>query len=440
MTQRLVYICTATSAGIVNVLPLLHLGLDRLAALIILVGAAENDPRKATDGERSEALLPAERLQQFVRERGVTTERIEPICHDPNDDLWWQETVRALFDRFVDHDISVNITGGPRGMLCASLLGALGAIGAPSRPNRSLRFHVYRGGPARVVEMWPNAGGEQLLDKERLSLDEYLRLNGLEGLDGPDATAQRRERAGRARVLEALWNWVRANSTAHIRRGRIRFLPRLGQAIVAGKTAELRFSDRGMLASLVQRSAGALAPIGLAGGPSRPTTDERRLAQKLLGGAWLEELLALRLDRIFAGADVQVIQSLRVRYTDAVESKSDVAEIDVVVFDGAQLHFVECKAKNYVGKRNSDGSGKSSGIKHANISQLVELRRRLVGPQGLSFIYNLQPKPSIKEAPEDAAHFEALRVGATQNGIGFVVNIDGLLTIEEAFRKVLRRG
>ena len=64
--ERFIYVCNAGRAALVNALPLIHAGLDRVARVVVFCGADGPDTLNAA--ARAEAVDPALRLEGCLTE------------------------------------------------------------------------------------------------------------------------------------------------------------------------------------------------------------------------------------------------------------------------------------------------------------------------------------------------------------------------------------
>jgi len=60
--ERFVYVCNASRASLVNILPMVHAGIDRIEELVIFCGARSLHSKDAN--EIAEAIDPANRLRR----------------------------------------------------------------------------------------------------------------------------------------------------------------------------------------------------------------------------------------------------------------------------------------------------------------------------------------------------------------------------------------
>ena len=121
--ERIYYVCNSGSGIVVNATPLVQAGADRIAGMRVLCGV--RNPKKPTPAERRESIRPAERLKAFAREIGVDTID-EPMHADPDSYVAWSGLLDDLTQRARELGATLvyNVTGGPRTVPLAALLGA----------------------------------------------------------------------------------------------------------------------------------------------------------------------------------------------------------------------------------------------------------------------------------------------------------------------------
>ena len=93
--ENMTYICSATRRSLVNGLPIMLAGPDRIRKLIILVGA----PNRGKDQpqELSEAINPAKRLARLFKEWGPSL-HVELQYGDPDDAPAWTKIVEMVLE------------------------------------------------------------------------------------------------------------------------------------------------------------------------------------------------------------------------------------------------------------------------------------------------------------------------------------------------------
>ena len=89
--ERFVYVCNASRASLVNILPMVHAGIDRIEELIIFCGAGSLHSKDAN--EIAEAIDPANRLRrnasQWSKGR-LSGKRISVFPGDATDIAKWR--------------------------------------------------------------------------------------------------------------------------------------------------------------------------------------------------------------------------------------------------------------------------------------------------------------------------------------------------------------
>ena len=126
--ERFVYVTSATGASVVNVLPLVHAGIERVAKVILFCGVAKQRSKDAVD--RREATDPAEHFAKLVKSMhaeaalaGAGEGHNRPVPEVLTrqgliDDVGvWQEALDWAIGeaKAMDLPLLFNVTGGTRG-------------------------------------------------------------------------------------------------------------------------------------------------------------------------------------------------------------------------------------------------------------------------------------------------------------------------------------
>lgn len=176
--DRFVYVCTATKGGIVNIAPMLNAGPARVVGLLVL--RAVNDLEKLTETEKSNAILPGERLMEYAKSHlDLEPENMGFIDGKPDSFTDWTDVLpkASQMAAGLNAEIVFNITGGPKPVVLGTLLGA-GASGqnAPitmiSFGHNSVSKKAFFDASGQLIE-------EFLPVDLNLGLSDYLKSVGL---------------------------------------------------------------------------------------------------------------------------------------------------------------------------------------------------------------------------------------------------------------------
>ena len=377
--ERIHYVCNSGSGIVVNASPPMQAGRERIAGMTIL--CATPDWSQPKPEELRESLAPMRRLCQFARERLEID--ADAVYGAPDSSGGWigaldREAKRAAK---LDATLVYNVTGGPRSLPIAALLGAPNAVRAQifaisvSFADRTCRRLVFNAQGELVDEaVLPTRG--------RIGFGELVPLYGYREQDRAERRKHEAFLTGHSgvadRVLEAaLRSWRAAGERSKGRRPGKQWTKPVrdyGRDVVAGlhlkaldaqalglpfdiEARDLRFRDsratgpvfkafEGIEGLEVARDAdGRIERLGVRG----------EEAHRFIGGVWLEAAILNRVRRalrhapraeIVAGARLAVEGSR----TGGANAPPDDSEIDVAVVIDDQLHVVEAKAVKQSGK------------------------------------------------------------------------------------------
>lgn len=389
--EKFIYVCNATRASIINVLPMVHGGLDRIEEIFIFCGAPSDNTGDGT--LQSEAVDPAHRLRRIGVEwsKGrLPYEKIKVLFGDPNDIATWRahmSTAGAHAER-QGLPILFNIKGGTKEMAIGGVLGTSG---------RGLQVITVRGTPFCVEAVLSDRQAPFPNDRN-LTLDEYL--------DAYDLTEHNpRER----QTLEQLYteNEDRIDELASIILKKLDHTRQIASALDVITRPLFRSSAKGRptflpgpidprTASISKAAADSLARAlskmdGLLGCAAVHDTSGRLLklqitredSVKFLKGGWLEAYLYNRLrSQLSSRSDVGIVANLGIGHRRADgRCGPRVAEIDVGVLVKSQLHIVEAKTASFTAKGAKDGGERS-------LAQIDSVKKQLIGQVGKVLIVN----------------------------------------------------
>ena len=387
--ERIHYVCNSGSGIVVNASPPVQAGAKRVVGMTILCAVGKQS--RPTPAEERESIGPKDRLTRFARERlGVEA---RPVFGPPDSHKAWTGLLDKEAARAAERNATLvyNLTGGPRALPLAVLLGASNAARAAtcaisvSFADRTCKRLVFDDQGVLVDE-------RPLPARERIGFDDLLPLYGYQEQQ-PD---QRRageehllQHSGVAeRVLEASLGWwdVAAKKWV-VKRKHAEGRRQLGKIIVSklhklGHDREPPFMAR---RSEIQnsRNSRAIVPVfesfeGLEGlevvrnseGLVENLEIRSEAAARFVGGVWLEAAILGRVHRAMshvAGAEVVAGARIRVDGSKTREASDPPAdsEIDVAIVVNEQLHVIEAKA---VGDSRKTGD---------HIAKLVKIRQEL---------------------------------------------------------------
>ena len=394
--ERIHYVCNSGSGIVVNASPPVQAGAKRVVGMTILCAVGKQS--RPTPAEERESIGPKDRLTRFARERlGVEA---RPVFGPPDSHKAWTGLLDKEAARAAERNATLvyNLTGGPRALPLAVLLGASNAARAAtcaisvSFADRTCKRLVFDDQGVLVDE-------RPLPAHERIGFDDLLPLYGYQEQQ-PD---QRRageehllQHSGVAeRVLEASlgwWDiaakeWVVKRKRAKRAKGQRQFgrsivsklhklvheLMREGEPPFMAHRSEIRNS----------RNSRAIVPVfesfeGLEGldvvrnseGLVENLEIRSEAAARFVGGVWLEAAILGRVRRAMSHvAGAEVVAGARIRVdgskTRAASDPPDDSEIDVAIVVNEQLHVIEAKAV-----------GESSKIGY-HVARLVKIRQEL---------------------------------------------------------------
>ena len=377
--ERFVYVCCATENQLINLVPLLELGLDRIARVIMLVGT-HNPP---TENDRAKALIPTEHfhgtLRNIARRTGAKPPDFVKMKRRPDDTDSWQRAVIEALREVENAEVVFNVTSGTRSMMFGAMLGVDAA-----RPSDSWKAVIYLTNPARTEQLRPipERRPNYLASVDFLELDDLLSLRGYERRqsrqsDDHQAHALRRQKFTRWMVGE-----LSSRASQEMRNQRARVLHgAIGEVEdregPGRKEADWRRfpSDRWTHATCNRYKNGKGHSHGsglfwkdrvflnthapphddLYRSGSRQIELHGKQATEYFTGGWFEEyIFLLCYDILGSRPDIRLYT--KVRYADPETARAhEDGEIDVIIKAGNDLHLIECKARRVASRNNPDG-------------------------------------------------------------------------------------
>ena len=419
------YVLSDTNAQIVNIVPAVVIGLDRIDNVLTLRGVTAGQLSAATDhhhGGRTHAWLRAAiesecRARQIKGPAAYTT-----IEGDKDDPAAWRRLLLEHFARQsnVGHIVFV-YTGGTKDMALGAWSG-IEAVKATLHP--SVQIELVAKQVSRVF--WPGqaAGSVPLLDGgNRLSLESYLRLHGFDEVQAEQSAASEATALARRSITLRLAALVFEGDNEPLIASRGLFLNRMKEQgrtdldhILAGVADDVardqaKYQTQGIggesaIAALQQRLRPALVAglraflselamvVGEIDGVelhlnSRGAVTEisRLEAGKYLArGGWFEEWMWLRARDAMQGTQAVARLNLKLQDCDVAEHGQGAIEIDVAVMLHDELHLIECKTD----KRERD--------KSEQLQKLQSRKTELSSVFGMAWLANAPPLFGVEAA------------------------------------------
>jgi len=344
--ESLLYVCAATRYGPVNMLPVYHLGKNRVKHMAILRGVHGADDT----GQEDEAIRPASRLEDFAfGEIGVPLDSITMHDGDPDSMLAWYDAARAISAMAREKNLAIilNMAGGTKqtasGMMHFLREQAL---------NVDLVFIAKYPAAPTFVSLQGNelVEGQLAAMAERVPTWLIIAACGVEQstLTTEDESASTYFAAREAEVREISRRAFVSN------RGRMVFGPGSRQAVAALNLANGRYhhgefmdvpeADIAIINAFLD-PAGALQLFN-------GTAIQGLAAIRFANNGWLEYYIYLALRDAFQGNPaVELMHSVPYDLPRAAKRSG---EIDVLLRIGDQLHLVEVKGQTSINQQFED--------------------------------------------------------------------------------------
>lgn len=425
--DRFIYVCSATQASIVNVLPIVHAGVERIEKVIVFCGAP--NPNTTDARLQREAILPARRLVETVRSLGREARQppgIERLHGDSARLTDWAIHMRAICAsaREAGTPVVFNVTGGAKLMALGAFMG-----------GDETMLKIYVGGAPLRVEFVTVEGQVEAPRHAEMSLAQYLALYGVrERAKARRVNIQRRclrHREAIRAFAEALYRrpeLIRELLTA------TKGLFHRNDQFVAGRIDRLVLPNKRLFTASRHLRTALNSWRGVSGvrfGNDRPEVpgsidvDEEWMA-RMLRGAWLEaEIYFALLDACKGRNDVEIAMNVALQFASAKEDNpfSDIGEIDVAVMVRSQLHAIEGKTAGFSGKASKANAEQS-------VAQIEALKRHLLGQFGQYIAVN--PRETEESLRGGSGDFMSRMESA---GIDFAL---GPKAVETAAQKIAR--
>lgn len=382
--ERIYYVCNSGSGIVVNATPLVQAGAHRVAGVKILCGV--RDPEKPTPAEQREAIRPAKRLTAFARRLGIKTVD-EPSYGRPDAYAAWSNVLdeAARRARTLDSTLVYNVTGGPRTLPLAAI------VGASNEDRASMVALAVSFSDRTCTQLVFNSEGvltgeHSLPAHGRVGFDDLIALYGYREQDpaarqcheafigeqrsiAEQVLKVMRKRGGKSAIAALHWS-MQFDSTGESReRGASAtpFCVTVGQLRAHPKAlgGMIRAFDGLPGLTIVRTSRGNVESIKVV----------TEAARRFIGGVWLEAVIFGLVRDCFRKTRAEVVAGavLAVEGTPSRSSNilPDDTELDVAIVLDDQLHVIEVKAVTRTGK---SGSGPKFGD---YVPKLVKIRQEL---------------------------------------------------------------
>lgn len=383
--NRIYYVCNSGSGIVVNATPLVQAGADRIAGMQILCGV--RNPRTPTPAEQRESIRPAKRLTAFARDRGIVVD--DPIYGAPDSYAAWRCVLNEAAGRAREFDATVvyNVTGGPRSVPLAAIIGASNSVRASMvalavsfRDRRCTQLMFDSSGALTGECTLPEHGRigfaglvtlygyrEQNPDERRRHeafLDKHQRI-----ADRVLAETNRRDRRGGKSAVAALHRSMQFDAASGAIRGAAATPFCVAVEALRAPPDALRrvitaFDGLDGL-NIVRGKAGRVLRIEV----------ETEAARRFIGGVWLEAAVFGSVREVFRRPRAEVVAGAVLAVEGRPPRSSNIVpddtELDVAVVLDDQIHVIEVKA---VTRTGSAEHGRKFGD---HIPKLVKIRQEL---------------------------------------------------------------
>ena len=390
--KSIYYVCNSGSGIVVNATPLVQAGADRVAGMRILCGV--RDRNKPTPAEQRESIRPAERLTAFARDL-VICKIDEPAYHTPDSYAAWSCVLNEAARRAekLNATLVYNVTGGPRALPLAAIVGASNEVRA-SMVALAVSFSD-RTCKRLIFNSKGELTGEHVLPAHhRIGFDGLIKLYGYREQDpaargdheafidnhrhiAKEVLAQTAKSGGKSAIAALHWSMQFDSTGADRGKSATPFCVELGGLGAHPKALEhVTCAFDGLEGLNIVRKAGSVKSIEV----------REEAARRFIGGVWLEAVVFGRVRDIFEETKTraEVVAGAVLAVAGAPPPSSNIlpddTEIDVAVVLDDQLHVIEVKAVTSTGR--AGGGGKFGD----HIAKLVKIRQELGSQVMRSFL------------------------------------------------------
>ena len=401
--EKFVYVCSAGEAAIVNALPLVHAGPERVVAAFVLCGVKDRD--RATSTERTQAVVSADRLAALI-ENWCPGRPVEVLYGDPNSVSDWSHRMpEILAFKNGDFPIVLNLTGGRKQMALGALLGC-------SRAAKTPPHFIFVGGGPLGIDFIDQEGTQSTARVHgELDISEYLNLYGLSRRTPELSRRKHQSHEEAADAVEQFSGIILKDAASLQAIISDSIKPRLsadGKIFNAG-LVDPWFSKKGSNRQKKRVGDALKCLVGVDGLTSAVNENDqtvlhaaRREGVDLLNGGWIEALLYNKLREHFHDRpDVRILPNVEVGYPEGDEI---IGEIDIAILFKSQLHVIETKVAHF-GSTQNGASAKA-------LAQIDKWKRLMLGQFGRVIL--VQPRQTQQNPPLAKGSFlsRALAAGA----------------------------
>lgn len=352
-------ICSATGASQVNLIPIYHLGRQRIKGLVIQTGSSGG---RQSDADIIQGNIPREWLAWFAGEElGLPPDRIHVVAgnSDRIADQWAQSASKALEWGL---PVLYNVSGGTAQMTAATMR----ALDAQSVPYTIVSLDKS---PSRV--RLSGLIGNRFCDRaikgaaisSRVPPQVLMDSKGLKMLRSAAKQEEVEYFQGLAREAERIWDAYWANPN----HGRAA-LQQIGRAI-QDKTFSLSTLEPGKF--------GKITALFDSESPEWNGGDLKGQAIKFYGGGWLEQYIYSKAMPAARGKAIEFFPGIEI----CALGDPPRGEMDLLVLEGDVPHIVEVKAQMSANDRGDPGAKVQAWI-----DRLAALRQALGGMPSKAWI------------------------------------------------------
>ena len=421
--DKIFYVCTSGAGIVVNAAPLVQAA-EKIVGMRILCGV--RDPKKPTDAERRESIRPAERLTEFASKQ-LKIACVDRIYGSPDSYVAWSDALNDSAERAekLEATLVYNVTGGPRTVPLASILGASNAVRdsimmiAVSFGDRTCTQLVFDGKGALIDE-------RPLPVSKRIGFDGLVTLYGYREQDpqsreGHEAFIKKHgciakkvfgeiKSTGGKPAIAALHKSMQFDSEGKERREH--FVPFCvpWEELLDYASRRNRRPNCALHLQQVLRAFCGVDGLNIiwGGGNIARIEINSEAARRFCGGVWLEAVVYglvqnVFKQNVFKRTNAQIVAGAKLAVAGEPPPSSnalpDDMELDVVIVIDDQLHVIEVKAVT-----TSKGFGE-------HIPKLVKIRQEL-GSQVMR-VYLVAPLLNKTNLDRGGFSSRALKQGVT---------------------------
>lgn len=359
--DRFVYVCSATQGAAINHIPLHHAGAERLAGMVIL--CALTSPNRPTQQDRSNALVPAERLIRTACEvLGLNRKQIQMFTGHADLLAPWTGALHLATEMAAGANASVvfNVTSGRK----TATLGAL--LGAPRTANQPeiVMISVGLDGTIRRIDIMPDGTLHEspLPAKTDQTLQGYLGYYGLRLIDPRGRDRREADLLGRTASYAAIASGLPYASFSD---GLARLQSRLAKSEdPLPISINIPVKDVEVLGPLLATINGVVLE-------KHRLTVQTEAARRFLSGVWLEGMALRALqDALRTIPGLHIAQGVEVASHKAAKVGLAETDFDLALLSGERLGLIECKA------------GRSTRLVRHGVVHLAQYRSHLTAQAG----------------------------------------------------------